>query len=225
VAFPLMLLVFFAVAYPGASYRGVAMPQYIAPVFAVYGIAVTTYVNVPQLVAAARESGVLKRLRGTPLPLGYYLAGRIGAAAGISLLTLVVMFGVGIAFFDVSLPAAAVLPSLLAFGVGTACFTALGQALAVLARSARTVSSVALGTLLPLAFVSDIFLIGSGLPAPLSAIGWTFPLRHFANAAFEAGLPGAAASGQWWLHLAVMVVWGLLGAAVTWRHPRVGAES
>lgn len=50
----------------------------------------------------------------------------------------------------------------------------------------------------------------------------TVPLRHFANAAFEAGLPGSATSGGWWLHLAVMAVWGLFGAVVTWRRSVLG---
>lgn len=226
VAFPLILMLFFAVAYQGATYRGVSLTQYAAAAFAVYGIAVATYVNVPQLVASAMERGVLKRLQGTPLPLSAFVVGWIAAAGVMSAVTVVAVFAVGIVALDVVLTWQALLPMTVAFILGTACFTALGLALAFVARSPRTVSAVALGTLLPLSFVSEIFMLGTALPTFLSAVGWAFPLRHFVHAAFEATQPADLDLTQWTLHLTVIVAWGIAGALLAWiafrRQSRAG---
>ena len=215
--FPLLLLIFFCQTNPGVSWRGVPLPQFATAVFAVYGIAVATYVTLSQAVSVAQERGLLKRLGGTPLPLWAYLAGRIGAAFVVAAATVALLFAVGVAFFDVHLAIARLPATILAFAVGTATVTALGLTLAILLRSSRAVSAVALGTLLPLAFISDIFLLTPSLPPVLSAIGWFFPLRHFANAVFEATDPRGTDWGPWWGHIAYLVVWAIIAALVAWR--------
>jgi hypothetical protein len=100
--------------------------------------------------------------------------------------TVILLFGVGMSSFNVHLSVFRLPSTILALAVGAAMFTALGLALAMALPSSRTVSAVALGTLLPLAFICDIFLLSPSLPPVLSAIGWSFPLRHFVNAVFEA---------------------------------------
>jgi ABC-type multidrug transport system permease subunit len=217
VIFPMLLMVFFCVTNPGVSWRGVPLPQFVTGVFAAYGIAVTTYVTLSQAVSVARERGVLKRLGGTPLPLWTYLAGRIGAAFVVAAATVVLLFGVGMASFNVHLSVSRLPAIILALAVGTATFTALGLALAMVLPSSRTVSAVALGTLLPLAFISDIFLLTPSLPPVLSAIGWSFPLRHFVNAVFEAADARGTDWGRWWEHIAFMMVWVAIAALVAWR--------
>ncbi len=88
VVFPLLLLIFFSAVYGrDATWGGLPLPQYLAAVFSVYGVAVMSYVNLSSLVAEDRSRLVLKRLRGTPLPPGAYLAGRIGAAVVLGALT------------------------------------------------------------------------------------------------------------------------------------------
>jgi hypothetical protein len=46
--------------------RGMTLPQFLAPVLAVYGIAVAAYVNLPEGIARARDRGILKRLVARP---------------------------------------------------------------------------------------------------------------------------------------------------------------
>ncbi len=216
VGFPLVLLVLFHVSNPGARYGDTSLDQWMVAAFSAYGIAVTTYVNLPELMVVARENGAYKRLQGTPLSLVAYLGGAVLAACGLSAFTVLVMYGVGAAFLDMSFPASAVLPTVAVFVVGTACWTALGLALSSVTRSGRTVAAVALGTLLPLCFVSDVFVVGAELPSVLSAVGWTFPLRHFAHAAFEATRPGTIAWGDWCGHLGVLALWTVAGVLVFW---------
>lgn len=217
VMFPVLLFVFYSAGNTGATWRGVPLPHYLAAVFAVYGITVATYVTLPQAVCLARQRGVIKRLSGTPLPLWAYMAGRIGAAFVIAAVTTIVLLAVGAAAFQVELPMSALPATVLAIAIGTAAFTALGLALAMLIDNPMTVSAVALGTLLPLAFISDIFLLTPTLPTALSAIGWAFPLRHFANAVFQATDPGGTDWAQWWGHLAYLALWGTLAAILAWR--------
>jgi ABC-2 type transport system permease protein len=98
--------------------------------------------------------------------------------------------------------------------LGILCFAALGLMIASMARSPQTVIAIALATLLPLSFVSDIFVSVEELPAPMDALGWTFPLRHTVHAAVTAS-SGGALDTTWWLHIGVVAVWALIGGLVT----------
>jgi ABC-type multidrug transport system permease subunit len=217
VVFPVLLLVFFGIANEGSRFLGVDLEQYTTPVFAVYGIAVAAYVNLPEAVTQSRERGVLKRLRGSPLPPWAYIGGRIGSAFFVAAVITAVTLLAGIAFFGVRISLGRAPVFVLVLLVGTACCAALGLMVAGLVGSTRTVTAVTLGTLLPLSFVSGIFLLSDELPTLLNVIGWTFPLRHFAVAAFQATGPAAIDWGDLGVHLAVLLAWTVGAAAVAWR--------
>ena len=55
-----------------------------------YGVIATTFVNMAISTAILRDSGVLKRMQGTPLPRWAYVAGRIGSAI-LTTLTMAVL--------------------------------------------------------------------------------------------------------------------------------------
>lgn len=189
---------------------GVELPQFITPVMAVYGVAASSYLFLAQAVASARERAILKRAHGTPLPVWAYLVGQMGAAVLMSLVSLVAVVGAGVAVYGVDIVWVKV-PALLAFLVlGIACFSALGMAVAALAPGERAAGTIANVTLLPLAFVSDVFVFGN-LPSVLEAVGWAFPLKHLANgvaATFNPTLPG----GGWdAVHLLALGAWALGG--------------
>ena len=93
----------------------------------------------------------------------------------------------------------------------------LGLALAAAAPTARAVPAIANATLLPLAFFSDIFLIGA-LPRWMDTVGWIFPLKHFANAVADGVNPTVPGAGFFPDHLAVMAVWAVAAFVVArWR--------
>jgi ABC-type multidrug transport system permease subunit len=54
------------------------------------------YVTTITGVVLAREQGILKRLRGTPLPAWTYLAGRAGAAAVTAITSTVIIIATGV---------------------------------------------------------------------------------------------------------------------------------
>jgi hypothetical protein len=216
--------VFFAVAMPvglyalmGSMYgdtgirpNGMPMVFFFACGMTAYGAAVTAFVNMPEAVAAARDRGVLKRLRGTPLAPLQYLAGRTAAVIWIALLTGVLVFATAIGFFGARVAIEGVPLGVAVVVLGTLTITACGFALAAVAPSGRAMGVISLAILLPLSFFSDVFLIG-GTPEWMGTVGSLFPLRHFVHALAASLNPEGAAVA--WTNLAVMGVW-LVGATI-----------
>jgi ABC-2 type transport system permease protein len=233
VAFPLMFLVLFNVLFDGgidvSGGRTLTVVQFYAPSLAVFTVASATYTNLGIRTSIARDEGVLKRFRGTPLPPWAYLAGRVGSAVWVALIGVVVMLGVAAVFFDLDIRTDTLLAAALAFGVGAATFAALGLALAALTPTAEAAPAIANFTILPLAFISDVFLSLADPPAWLDTLGDVFPLKPFV-AAFQAPfVPSTEPPGFRWGSIGVMALWGVAGIVVAvrffgWepREPRVG---
>ncbi len=219
VAFPVLLVAIIPAVNGGGDLLmedGQTLGVFYAGAMAIYGAAVTAYVNMPQGVAEARDRGVLKRTGGTPLPAGTLVAGRVVGALAVALLTgVVIVVLTAVAFrpaWPPGLPTAA-----LVLTVAAVCFAVVGLAVMTFVHSAQALTGVTLGTLLPLAFISDIFIVGASFPPVLDAVSWVFPLRHASAAMSEALAPGAAA-GLPVGHLAVLLAWTLAGALVLrWR--------
>ncbi|GIE54139.1 hypothetical protein Ani05nite_76730 [Amorphoplanes nipponensis] len=208
VVFPVLLLALFPAVFGAAPVHGLAPAQYLLPGLTAYAIAVAGYVTLPEAVAQARGKGVLKRLRGTPLPLRWYVAGRVGAVLVVSILSTVLLCGVAVLFLDVRLDAARLPAVALAVVLGVACFAALGLAVVALLRSATSLVAITLGTLLPLSFVSDVFPVGDApLPGWPALIGNLFPLKHLAALLLAATSPAGPDSGIAAGHLAVVAAW------------------
>ena len=224
IIFPILLVAFFsAVNGPDATYEGMSLAQYLSASFAVYGVATTGFVNLPGTIAEHRAQRILKRLRGSPLPPWAYLVGRVLAALLLGLVTVALVFVVGALFFDVALPPSRWAVSLLTFVLAICCFAACGLALVAVVDAPQAVIAASLSVLLPLSFISDIFMLGADLPTLLSAISWFFPLRHAVAAAVTA-TSGGALDATFWIHLVVlsgwMVVTGLLARRYFHWEPR-----
>ena len=224
IVFPVALLMLLLTLFGDAVSEGAAVAPKMTAGMTVYAIAVTAYVNLAESVASARERGVLKRLGGTPLPPWAYLVGRLAATLGIAAVTAVLMLTLAGVVFDVAVGLHAVPGLVVTAVVGVACFAGLGLALAAVAPGAKAVSPIALGTLLPLSFISDVFVFGGAMPDLAVLVASLFPLKHFAAAAATA-LTATSASGAFaWQHYLVMLAWGMVGAVVAARLLR-GARS
>jgi ABC-type multidrug transport system permease subunit len=220
VGFPVMLVLLLPAVFgnPEMGGRGgIRLTQFMAPVLAVYGAAMAAYADFSQRVAFARDQGVLKRIHGTPLPVWAFMAGRIAAAICVALISLLVTMGVGMLVHGVQLVPRALPGLTVSVVLGVACFAALGLAIAAIAPNAETVPTIANATLLPLAFFSDIFLIGDNLPRWMEIVGSIFPLKHFANAVADSVNPTIPGAGFFADHLAVMAVWLVVGVVLALR--------
>ena len=232
-AFPLMFLLLFASMFGDVGISGgreVAAAQFYAPGLAVFTAASATYTNIGISTAIARDEGILRRVRSTPLPRWVYLGGVVGSGVCIAVFGVALMLGVGIGVFGVDADAGRLLPAVVAFVVGTASFAMLGLALAAMAPSGQSSPALAQATILPMAFVSDVFFsVGEDPARWLEIVGDVLPLKAFVGsffAAFDPYRPGSAWEPELLLR---MGLWGVLGAVVAARRfrwePSTGSSS
>jgi ABC-type multidrug transport system permease subunit len=201
--------------------HGAPFAPYVAGGMIAWGVAVNGFINLPGVVAQARERGVLARLRGTPLTPALYLAGRVGSAAWLGLVTAALVVGVGVAFFGLRLTLVGSMAIIALVLVGTVTLAAGGLALSAALPTAKAVTAVGLGVLLPLAFISDVFGFGAVLPAWMSTAASLMPLKHLANlltVALDAGAPVGTTP------FLVVGAWLVLGAVVALRTFRWRAD-
>jgi ABC-2 type transport system permease protein len=158
--------------------------------------------------ATARDRGVLKRVRGTPLSPVLYLAGRAVAAVLITILTGALVLGVGVAWLGLDVAWSGIPLAVVVLVLGTVSLAACGYLLASALRSSRTVTAVGLGIALPLSFFSDVFAVNQ-TPSWIDTVGAFLPLKHLTNSVAAALDP--AGSTVSWLSLVVMTAW-LVGA-------------
>lgn len=233
IVFPLMFLLLFSVLFGDEKIeitgRGVfSVAQFYAPALAAFATASATYTNIGVGTAIQRDQGILKRFRGTPLPPSVFMAGKILSAIWVALIASTLMLAVGVVAFDVVIDLETLPAAVLTFLAGAGCFAALGLALAAFSPTGDTAPAVANATILPLAFVSDVFIAIGDPPKWLDVIGNVFPLKHFVQAFQDAFNPLTTDAAFRPEHLAVMVAWGIVGAFLalrffTWE-PRVGGE-
>jgi ABC-2 type transport system permease protein len=221
--FPLILLLLIDSTNSGsvtASGGSVDFAQYFTPSLAVFGLCFACYTSLVFSIPRAREQGILKRIRGTPLPPSTYLAALIAVAllSGVGSVALMVVVGAiafGVHLYPHLLPAAIV--TLL---LGGLCLASLGIAVSSFVARADTAPVVANLTLLPLAFISGVFSPLHGAPDWVSSIAHVFPLSHLVDAFYGTFNPHTTGSGFAWGHLAVVALWALAGMRVAVRRFR-----
>ncbi len=202
-AFPLMFLLLLGSLNSGQTLEargGISYAQFLTPGLLAFAVVSTCYTGLVTGVAMNRDMGILKRVRGTPLPAWIYVAARILSSVWFSVVSAVLMVGVGVVLFDVEI-------------VGRM----LPAAVAALVPNGESAPAVANFTVLPVVFISDLFFPMDTAPAWLRALGSVFPVKHFALALEETFTPFVAGSGWRWDHLAVLVTWGLAGLLVAIR--------
>lgn len=216
--FPLLFMVIFNVLFSGGqTASGFQISAFYTPSIIVFGVISATFTNIAMMVTIARDDGILKRVRGTPLPPWVYLFGRIGQAIGVALLLVVIVAAFGAIFYNVAIPWDR-LPALvitLVLGAGTFC--ALGLAVAGLIPNADAASPIVNFTILPLEFISNVFIDMRGAPDWLNTLSGIFPVRHFADAMLTVYNPQAGSGGFSAGDLLVLALWGVVGVVVALR--------
>ncbi len=216
-AFPLMMFVLLASLISGSvDVEGTEVPlaQFYAVGIGSFAAATATYTNLCIGLSIQRDEGFLKRIRSTPTPSWAYLTGTVASSVLLAFAAFVLMIVVGVAAFDVSLPTATQFPVALAvFFFGTATFAAMGLAMCSVAPSAAAAPALANATILPMAFVSDVFLPVGNAPAWLQIIGDITPLKPFVSMLSKSVNPFLVEAPWEWTEVVVMASW-LLGATM-----------
>ena len=222
--FPLLMLVTFMTIFgDGDSFGSASGPlttsMYYTSGLAVFSAATATYTNIAISVASRREIGILKRVRGTPLPPWAYLGGVLLSAVWVATLGVAATVTVGAVFYDVDVEAASLPVMLLVFVVGSSTFAALGLALASVAHSVSSAVPIAQATILPVSFISDVMIpLGDDPPFWLELLGDVFPFKHFGLAFREAMNPLSDAPVLDMHRVGVLLLWLAVGVGLAvWR--------
>ncbi|GAA3277932.1 ABC transporter permease [Dactylosporangium vinaceum] len=202
-AFPLILLCVFGAVFGGEIAPGVTFTQYFAAGMIAAGLLSTGFQSLAIQIPMEREKGILKRLRGTPMPRAAYFIGKVVMVLVIGLVETVLLVTVAALFFGVKLPATGekwltfVWVSLLGI---TAC-TLCGIAFSSLAKTGRSGPAVVTPVAIVLQFISGVFFQYSQLPDWMRGVASVFPLKWMTQGMRSVFLPDSFAiretSGAW----------------------------
>ncbi|SHN46235.1 ABC transporter permease [Cryptosporangium aurantiacum] len=224
----ILLMLGFIFNEPLDGYPGVTVSQIFAASMIAYGILSTAFLNIGVGIATDREDGTLKRLHGTPATAGTYLIGKIILVLVTTAAEVVLLLGVGVAFFDLKLPQDA--GRWVTFGwlfvLSVVACTLLGVAASSVARSAKSAAAVLNLPVIGLQFVSGIFVDIASLPDAMVKVASIFPVKWMGQGFRSVFLPDELAAqevaGQWEhgriaLVLGAWCVVGLVLALATFR--------
>jgi ABC-2 type transport system permease protein len=212
--FPILLFLLLGVVYDG-EYRGRDVADYLTFALIGYGVANTTFGGLAIMLVLRREYGILKRLRATPLPAATYLAAVVCSGLLVFALQAVVIVLLGTTLYGARMPDD-VLSVILAFAYAAICFAALGLGLAGLIRSAEGASAVVNVIALPMTFLSGGFGPTREFPEFLRTVAEALPLTYVIELMVGVVYGGKA----FWEQpgaIAVLGLWGAVGAIVAWR--------
>lgn len=189
IVLPLFVLIALHVATPTSIeylLQGNKQIEFFAPAIATFALLNACYVNMITSVVLAREDGVLKRLHGTPLPLWAYVLGRLAAAAMVGAASAVLVLAVAAAFMGLHISPTRTAGLAGVLGLGIVVFSLLGLAVSALVPRAEAALPVGFGTMLPIAFISDVFFPATSAPAWLQHAADALPVAPIAKAAVRA---------------------------------------
>jgi ABC-2 type transport system permease protein len=223
VALPLIFLLIFATIFGNETIDelgGIKTTTYYVPAIVTLGVVSATMQSLAVNLTVDRENGILKRSRGTPLPTWAFFAGRVGNSIVVSVLLLVAVTAIGRLVYGVEVPWERLPAVLVTLAVGAAAFCCLGVALTAAIPSEDAAAPIANVAVLPLYFLSGVFIPETEIPDGVLAFADLFPIRHFFEAFFDAFDPTTVGAGFDWGSLGIVAAWGALGFALALRYFR-----
>jgi ABC-2 type transport system permease protein len=214
-ALPIVFFVLLGSVYGNDEIDGVNGSAYLLAGILGYGISATAFAGLAIMTVIRREDGVLKRLRGTPLPPWAYLAAVIASTLLVYAVEAVALIVLGRLLFDVPFPDRW-LSLVLTLLLGGLAFAALGLGLTGAIRSAEGSSAVVNAIYLPMAFISGSFFSATAFPTAVTAIADVLPLTYFIELTRDVLLKNE----QIWQNgtaVAVIAAWGIFGALAALR--------
>ncbi|BBY34403.1 transport permease protein [Mycolicibacter minnesotensis] len=212
----LLLGSIFTARVPGAQTTTGAV---IAASMFAYGILSTSFTNLGISIAADRETGALRRLRGTPATASSYFIGKIMLVAIASFAEAVVLLALGVLVFHLRLPAD--LFGWFTLGwvsvLGIVSCSLLGILVSNFASNAVSAAVLTNGPAVGLQFVSGTYVPLMLIPTWMLAIGSLFPVKWMAQGFRSVLLPEEMAAfepaGTWehWRIFEVLTAWSVVG--------------
>jgi len=181
----------------------------LVPAIAGMSVMSTTFTALAYNIVFLRERGVLKRIRGTPLPTISYFGGVAANAVTNTALQITIIVLAGRAFFGIGWPHQ--WGSLIAFLlVGVVSLAALGVAFAHVIPNFESTAAYVNAVFLPVVFISFYVFDSKSAPGFLQNIADALPLKPLIDGLSAALVTGSSLSGNLDA-LAVIGLWGIFG--------------
>jgi ABC-2 type transport system permease protein len=224
VSLPVIFLLIFATIFGNdtVDIRGthIKATTYYVPAIITLAVISAAMVSLSFSLVVARENGVLKRGRGTPMPSWVFIGGRVGNAVVVSVIMLVLITAVGRILYGVQIPWFRLPAVLITLAIGASAFCCMGVALTAAIPSEDAAAPITNATVLPLYFLSGVFIPEDQIPRGIVDFSNAFPIRHFFEAFFTAYDPKTVGAGLEWGHLAVVAAWGAVALLLATRYFR-----
>jgi ABC-2 type transport system permease protein len=174
-----------------------------------YGVAATCFAGLGITLVVRRESGVLKRIRATPLPASTYLLAVLASTFVVFVIEAAIIIAIGRIFFSVAIPHA--VPSLaVTLVLGALAFAAMGVGITSVVRSSEGSSAVINAVYLPMAIISGTFFTPKSYPEFLRVIAEILPLTHFTQLTRDVMVHHQHFWSDWGA-IGVVLLWGAIG--------------
>lgn len=235
VAFPVILLFIFGSILNYNIDGGIKFSQYFVPGIIASGLFGVCFQTVAIQIAIERDKGILKRLRGTPMPPTSYFFGKIVMVFALVVLETAVLLAIASALGKVTLPSDWHKWATFAWVtvLGTVAGSLLGIAFSSVPRSGKAAPATLTPIALVLQFLSGVYFVFTGLPGWLQHVGALFPLKWIAQGYRSVFLPDGFAAQEpahHWEHgrtALILAVWAVGGLFLTlrtfrWRSSRDG---
>ncbi len=217
---PILFLVIFVSVFGNHDIgpQNVKASTYYVPGIAALAVIAGSFVNLVISVTAQRESGVLKRRRATPVPAWVLIAGRALTAIAVALVVMTVLLLIGRFAYGVKLPTSTIPSVVVTAVVGAVCFCCLGYALTTVIKNEDAAQPTVQALILPLYFISGVFIPNVNLPSWLRHVAEVFPVQHLADGLHHAFDPATHGAGFVWRDIGILALWAVGGLAVAlWR--------
>lgn len=222
VVFPVVLLVLFNSIFAGetdtieVAGTKVTAEAYFTGGMLAYAILLSAFTTLAIGLTTQRESGQLKRYRGTPVPSWTFLVAIVLRSVVMVALMSVLLLVIARVAYDVKTSGEGLAELVLYIALGTATMCVLGIAMTAVTTDVDTASAIApIGAVL-LSFISGVFVPVEELPGWLEEIGRVFPLFHLAEGV-QTALGTTGDTGLDAGNVAVLGAWALGGLAISVR--------
>jgi ABC-2 type transport system permease protein len=209
VLLPVMLLVLTNIQHASVAASALASR-------AVLGVTLTAYLTHAAGLVAAREAGVLKRWRATPLPPWCYFAGRMAATVLLAIVSGAVTVTVGVVVYHAELTPGGAVSLLLALGMAALAWAGVGTAMTAVIPTADAAQPLLAFAYFPVMLLSGVLGGLGGLPPWLATALRYLPGQPTVDAATRALQAGAAVSVPP-RDLAVLAAWAVVALLVSLR--------
>ena len=185
------------------------------PMITAFSVIGSSYTGIAMTLTLNRDIGVLKRYKGTPLPLMIFLLSKIAHNTIVSFALAIIIALIAFTIFDVGLPTNSIVAFLLTMILGAATFTTLGIAFTSLIPNSDAAAPMVNASIIPLMFISDVFIPMDSAPNWLNWIAQIFPVRPFSLSLQEAYSPFSSGITENPENYVILLAWLIVGLATS----------